>query len=142
MKTYIDKNNKVCSSKPDIFQVGIDNAGNKIYNNDIVYHYNSPFPNIEYLNKDFEKYSKNYFKNTYKIYPHYLAGLLTYLAQLIEDKLYNKLKNIPNIGDVVILRSHNIVFTVLDNKYKLFIKVQSVTNPKYIAIFPIYEFKT
>lgn len=142
MKTYIDKKGKACSFKPDIFKVGVDNNGNTIYNNDIIYHYDNIFPRIEFLEKDFENYNENYFNNTYKIYQHQVPELLTYLAQLFENKSFNSsLKKIPNIGDEIILKGHNYRFKVLDNKYKLFIKVQSMENPNYITIKPIYEFK-
>jgi hypothetical protein len=140
MKTYINSKGEFCSDKPEIFAVGVDDLGKNIYNNDIVYHYTNPYPRFEFLDENYEGYNKTYFDNTIKVYKSQVPHLLNYLTRIIEN--YNdSLTIIPNINDIIVLKSHNYEFKVIDNKYKLFLKVQSVTNPNWIEIKPIYEFK-
>jgi hypothetical protein len=155
MKTYINSKGEFCSDKPEIFAVGVDDLGKNIYNNDIVYHYThfkhcryvarknpyNPYPRFEFLDENYEGYNKTYFDNTIKVYKSQVPHLLSYLARIIENYNDSLTKLIPNINDIIVLKSHNYEFKVIDNKYKLFLKVQSVTNPNWIEIKPIYEFK-
>lgn len=141
MKTYINSKGEFCSDKPERFVVGVDELGKNIYNNDIVYHYPyNPYHRFEFLDENYEGYNKTYFDNTIKVYKSQVPELLNYLVKMMENN-NDSLKNIPDINDIIVLKNHNYDFKVIDNKYKLFLKVQSVKNPNWVEIKPIYEFK-
>ena len=140
MKTYINIKGQSVSVKPDIFKVGTDYFGQAIYNNDTVYHFSEIVPRFEILRLDFEGYQASYFDSAVKVFSWQITELLTYLAQLFQDKLFRKLSSTPEIGETVILSSHNSAFKVLDNTAVLFIKVQSLNNPDWIDIQPIHKF--
>ena len=141
MKTYLNEKKQWVSQKPERFEVGKDYFGVSIYNDDLVYFYSNYYDNVTQLNKDDERYSKNHFKNCVKIYKHQIPTLLTYLGRLFSKQLGLTLDYAPNIGDIVILKTHNYKFKVLDNTPKLFIKLQSIINPDYISVFCINELK-
>ena len=141
MKTYKNKEGVYVSERPEIFEVGKDYFNNPIYNNDLVYYFSDYYDNVYKLKKDFDGYSKNHFTNTVKIYEHQIPQLLTFLCRLVSNQPFDISKNIPKVDDIVILKSHNYKFKVLDNTGKLFIRVQSLLNPDYITIFGLYELK-
>jgi hypothetical protein len=140
MKTYININNKAVSEKPDIFLVGRDYFGHSVYNNSIVYHFGY-IPHVEILKKDFEKYSTHHFDKTVVIHNHELQPLLSYLVQSFNGNTFNRLKTIPEIGQTIQMITLSSNFIVLDNTAGLFIKVQSLSNPNWITVLPIYDFR-
>lgn len=138
MKTYVDNHGKICIEKPEIFQVGMDYFKDPIFNNDLIYHFGC-ISRFEQLDKNFEGYNKNYFGSSVKIYLWKVPELLTLLSNLINNDDSRIIKEVPNIDDIVILKSHNYKFKVLDNTAKLFIKVQSLNNPDWFPIFSLTE---
>lgn len=141
MKTYINNHQKIVSEKPEIFEVGRDYFNNPIYNNDLVYYFSEHYDNVHQLDKNFVGYSKNHFSNSVKIYTHQIPFLLTYLTRLVSKQTINLLNTVPKIGDIVVLKSHNSEFKVLDNTTKIFLKVQSLKNPDYKPVFTLNELK-
>jgi hypothetical protein len=139
MKTYINDRKKVCTLKPERFEVGVDILGISIYNDDLVYYCSDYAGTVRQLDKNYEGYGINSFNNAIKIYKHQVPELLTYLVRLFNKQLYQTINYIPEIGSIVILRSHNYEYKVLDNKGKLFIKLQSIGNPAIIQIHGVWE---
>jgi hypothetical protein len=138
MKTYKDKSGKYVSEKPEIFEVGRDYFNRPIYNNSLVYFFSDYYNHVRQLEDDFESYPSNYFKNGVVI-TNQSISLFNYLIKIVNKQNSKLLTDIPNVGDIIVLRTINHKFKVIDNTPKLFIKVESLEVNDYTPIFGLYE---
>jgi hypothetical protein len=139
MKTYKDKSGKYVSEKPKIFEVGVDYFNRPIYNNSLVYFFSDYNSHVRQLEYDFEACPSRYFNNSVVIKTNQISSLLTYLTKIFNKENSGLLTCAPNIGDIIVLRTINHKFKVIDNTPKLFIKAESLEVSDYTPIFGIYE---
>jgi hypothetical protein len=139
MKTYKDNSGKFVSEKPDIFEVGVDYFNRPIYNNSLVYFFSDYCSYVRQLEYDFEAYPSRYFNNSVVIKTNQIPSLLTYLTKFFNKENSRLLTDTPNVGDIIVLRTINHKFKVIDNTPKLFIKAESLEVSIYTPIFGLYE---
>ena len=127
-RTYLNTRGKYVSVEPDVYQIGIDNIGRKIFTDSILYIPNRKYSEAFYFCNKFNWY-KYLIEDCVVIdKSEYNMFLLYFYNITFGDNWRKNLHKVPKVGSHVICSTYSAEYVVIDVSQVLFIKIRNIKN--------------